>query len=478
MRFPLRLLTLLWVLLAPNAFANFEVMNFKTGSALKQTALLTDDQLVVFNSHLDESRTFQRFNLESTEALGEAAKLPDSVILVDEMTTAEGVEVVLVHRGRVTRLGDDATLLAFESIYNVPVFQVVPRLDVFSDLNGDGLDDFLIPTFDGYSVAVQFQNGKFTQPITLRSAPLMDMSYNSHPWYQAKNLFKSDFTGDGRVDLAFWQPGEFQVYSQLEDGSFSQAPVSLPSDVVLDYDSVDGMSLRFSNEDQSNKTVKVIHSLADYTGDGTVDLMAMEVKSEGVFNKTTTFALHGGEIKSGFVQFSQDPMTEVQSNGIQYEMFARDLDADGDLDLMVSSVQLGVAKIIGALLTSSLKIDLGFYPMEQGEYSAKPATTRNITASFSLTSGEYWLPAVQIIDQNTDGLLDLLIQDSDIAMSVFLGEASDRLFSNRGETIRTAVPKDPDLIRPVGASGLLMQIPPPLGETSGHRVVWLKSRVQ
>ena len=46
--------------------------------------------------------------------------------------------------------------------------------------------------------------------------------------------------------------------------------------------------------------------------------------------------------------------------------------------------------------------------------------------------------------------------------------------------IRVAVPKDPDLIRrdinQDGVKDLLMQVPPAIGETSGHRVVVLQSR--
>ena len=91
------------------------------------------------------------------------------------------------------------------------------------------------------------------------------------------------------------------------------------------------------------------------------------------------------------------------------------------------------------------------------------------------------MPAVALVDQNQDGRLDLLIQDSDVTLNLYAGESSDRLFANRAESIRIAVPKDPDLIRRIDADGdgaldLLMQIPPPLGETAGHRVVLLLSR--
>jgi hypothetical protein len=162
-------------------------------------------------------------------------------------------------------------------------------------------------------------------------------------------------------------------------------------------------------------------------------------------------------------------------------MLARDLDGDGDLDLMTSSIELGVGKIVAALLTSAIKIDLSFYKMEDGTYPESPQTRRTMRATFSLSSGDYWLPAVQLLDENRDGHLELFIQESDEEFSTYAGEP-DGLFADRGKTLTSPLPKDPDLIRQLDINGdaapdLLMLVPPPLGETEGHQVVLLISAV-
>lgn len=458
--------------------AAYEVKVLASGNALKQSAAFDGDSVVVFSTRPGGDRYFQRLPLAG-EA-GQIEPLPQSVIFVDEVMTPDGRKVALVHRDKVTLLGSEELLLRFTSVYNAPVYETIPWKDVFLDLNDDGLDDFVIPTFEGYQVAVQNEQGKFSQPITLEGQPLMDMSYNSHPWYQAKSLFHADMNGDGRKDLSFWQDKTFLVYAQLENGRFASKVTSIPVALDIDYDGVDGMSLRFSNQDQSNNSVTVIHNLADFDGDGATDLMTMRVDSEGVLNKKTTFALHLGEFQTdGIIAFSPEPISRVESNGIQYDMLARDLDNDGDLDLMISSVELGVGKIIGALLTSSLKIDLGFYPMAPGGYPERAATTRNMTATFSLSSGDYWLPAVLLLDENRDGLTELFIQESDESFTTYLGSV-DGVFARRGESLEAPLPRDPDLIRQIdvnqdGVSDVLMLVPPPLGETKGHRVVLLLS---
>lgn len=475
------------LLAASQTSARYELNTFETGTALKQNALVSDGALVVFSIEASGERHYQQFPLAtgSDATASEIQPLSDSVIFVDEIETTNGRKVALGHRDEVRLLGSDQVLVRFKSIYNAPVYESIPWMNVFKDLNGDGLDDFLIPSFEGYQVAVQRADGSFTGAVSLAAAPMMDMSYNSHPWYQAKGLFHGDMTGDGRADLIFWQDGQFGVYRQLNDGQFSAQAVWLPSVVPLDFDSVDGMSLRFSNQDQSNQTVTVIHSLADYDGDGILDLMTMQVKSEGVLNKKTTFSLHQGELvsdgKQRYVQFQSSPAARIESSGIQYDMLARDLDGDGDLDLMTSSIELGVGKIVAALLTSAIKIDLSFYKMEDGTYPESPQTRRTMRATFSLSSGDYWLPAVQLLDENRDGHLELFIQESDEEFSTYAGEP-DGLFADRGKTLTSPLPKDPDLIRQLDINGdaapdLLMLVPPPLGETEGHQVVLLISAV-
>ena len=463
------------------AHGEFRTTVLNTGPAVSQSVLVVADRIYVFN--VDDTGRSYRVGVASNDyALGEKSEpLDESVIFFDSLQTPSGPVAVLLARGEVRSLDKNKQILQFESIYNAPVIDALPYYDAFRDLNGDGLDDFLMPSFDGYQLAIQQTDGSFAKPITLIAPPIMDMSYNSHPWYQAKNIFFADMDLDTRRDLVFWAEDHFVVYPQLATGAFASTAFTVPSSVLLDYDSFDGMSVRMSNQDQSDKTVRVAYGIEDYNGDGISDLMTMEVKSSGVFRKKTTFALHPGRGDiDRHVVFSAQPTSGIESNGIQYEMESRDLDGDGDLDLIVSSVELGVGKIIAALLTSSVKIDLGVYMMRDGLYAQKPDATREITATFSLSSGEFWQPAVLIQDANGDGRADLLLQDGE-KFELFLGEASPDLFERKALAIETPMPRDPDLIQTAHINGdgvmdMIMRIPPPLGEPKGqHRVILLVS---
>lgn len=454
-----------------------------TGPGLTQTLLAVDQRLYVFTVDEAGQRSFQIGQSESGYVLASKRHLlRDHAIFVDSLKTSTGSLPVVIYQGEVRSLDTNRLIVEFESIYNLPVVDVLPRYRVFRDINDDGLDDFIIPSFSGYHVAIQQKGGGFSAPISLDAAPIMEMSYNNHPWYQAKNLFIADMNFDDRNDLILWDEDHFIVYPQLNTGEFSAEAFTIPSSVLLDYDSVDGMSVRMSNEDQSDKTVTVVHGIDDYDGDGVPDLMTMQVKSEGVFRKTTTFSLHPGEAtEQQHVAFSSQSTSSIESNGIQYEMEARDLDGDQDLDLIVSSVELGVGKIIAALLTSSIKIELGFYVMEDGLYPDKPDTTREITATFSLSTGEFSLPVALIHDATGDGRDDLFLQESDTELNLFVGEPGSGMFAKRAELIKIPMPNDRDLIEleQINRDGLVdfvIRIPPPLGDPAGlHRAVLLIS---
>ena len=123
-----------WCLVSFQARAAYEVVEFETGAAVQQSALIDPQSLYVFSSNDDDTRHYQAFSLASGESTTDVTALPDSLIFVDELMTSDGTEIALIHRDRVSLLGNDETLLGFTSLYNAPVFQRLPRFNVFRDL--------------------------------------------------------------------------------------------------------------------------------------------------------------------------------------------------------------------------------------------------------------------------------------------------------------------------------------------------------
>ena len=438
----------------------FQRSSLNTGSALGQTVLYgrlsnaTQADLAVFQIREDNVRymsLYRQIEGQFEETAFVQHKVPKDVIFVD-MGRWQGRDVLMfftatngIRFDPVT--GRSQTLVTYASIYNTVADKELPTFDVMRDLNDDGFDDFIVPGFEGYQVSIQQVDGGFTKPVLMRAPPIMEISYNNHPWYKARKIYHTDMNGDGQRDLAFWLEQDFIVYLQ-RDGLFDSQGLPFSTEVQIDAEGYEGISMRMGGEDQSNVVKKALFQLRDLDGDHYAELVTLAVKSEGVFKKQTTYAFYNGlASETALATYSMVPDSVIESPGIQFNMEEQDLNNDGQIDIIVSSVELGVGKIVRALLTGSIRIDLGFYQMRNGRYPLKPNVVRNIKATFSLSTGDVFFPSVLMADVSGDGLADLLVQDGNDGLLIYPGIASERLFSKDAIEVKAPMPTQPERIQ-------------------------------
>lgn len=338
-------------------------------------------------------------------------------------------------------------LIEFTSLYNVPLRKSVPILDLCRDLNDDGLDDFIIPNFDGFQVFVQRKDGTFHNSMDIHAPPAMEMSYNDDPWYEARSPYRADMNLDGRKDLVFWVDDHFAIYRQLENGLFDGEPVRQRSDIPFEHEGTDGLSVGLGEKDVSDTESKALYQVADLDADGIADLVTLTVKSKGVFDKQTTYEIHKGHKgEEGRIEFEHLPASRIQSEGIQFSMEEKDFDMDKQIDVVISSVELGLGRILAALLTRSINVDLDFYAMQEGRYPAKPNVTRKIKATFDWSTGEVFYPTVLMTDIDANGLVDLLVQLDGDTLRMYPGRADQQLFEREFVDLDVPMPQDPELV--------------------------------
>ncbi|MBT3831819.1 MAG: hypothetical protein HOF53_10220 [Gammaproteobacteria bacterium] len=342
--------------------------------------------------------------------------------------------------------GERTKLADISTIYGSAIKDELPHIDLFTDINNDGMDDLVIPGFDGFQIHTQRADGSFSAPINLRAPPIVELSFNDYPWYQPRQKYIDDMTLDGRNDVSVLIDNQLHVFPQVDNGLFLTVPIRVDTGIDLDFGGMEELSVSMRDMDQSDSLSRALIKLQDLDGDGLTDMLVISVKSKGVFRKQTSYQLYRGIEVNGKLEFTREPVTTIESKGYQFEIEGLDFNNDNQTDMLISAVDIGLGKVLGALVTGAVSIDLNFYQMRKGLYSAKPDLKREIKATFDLRSGDFFFPSVLIADADGDGIDDLLVQEGEDQLNIFLGSGDASLFSKSPTVIDVHMPSDPELV--------------------------------
>ena len=418
------------------------------------------------------------------------ATLGPGVLFVDVANIGGRDRLVTYERGRLNWFDPESAteraLGAVTSNISPPRRGEIPHVDVTRDVNGDGRDDLVVPDVDGFSVFIQMSDGAFADAVKIGPSFEMDRLYEAdgyrhNPWVQGR-VHEMDYNRDGRSDLVFWNEDHFEVHTQDERGLFTPAAETFTTAVAFDSDDLASLAaphgLRRRRKDHmptGDMTGRVLHSLTDLNGDGVADLVVFSLEIRSMWSARSTYEVHfGTPTPDGGTVFAPDVGTAIQSDGVPKGLGAHDFDHNGEVDMMFTTIKVGIFKIIrmiiGGILTHSVSLDLEFYRMEGGIYPDKPNATRKIKTDSLGKSGERaaLLPSVLIGDVNGDGRSDLLVGRSRKELRVFLGVPGPDLFARRPQKVAVAMPKEEytrlvDLNKD-GKQDILMHHP----STTGH----------
>ena len=374
--------------------------------------------------------------------------LPSSMDLVDVIETSGNKSLAGLQDGKIMRLNIESGM--FEYLLTSPSMFVgrnwtsSPKTQIFSDLNEDGDDDFLMPSFLGWEVALS-KNGGFNSLQTI--GPLPRMSYRDnveYVGYRSNSPFLIDVNIDGMSDLAFWINGKFSVYLQKIDGSFNEDPIALDpkqNDVLGDYFQID----LGENADNREGTSRLLDGVEDVDGDGLKDLILKNIKAEGIFGWESQYEIYRGiNDNNGLLGFESAASSMIKTRGYQLSNDYSDLTGDGKQEFVITSVDVGIGTIIKALLTRSVSTDVSIYKMAGQVFEDRPSISKSVSVSFDFSNGELFIPAVLSADINGDGLKDLLVQRGTDTLLVYLAEKSSKLFSKKAIRLKLVLPKSRD----------------------------------
>ena len=497
------------------AFTRYEVV---TGSAKRQTVLTgfllggASAELAVV--HIDD-RGERRLHIyefgDSAWASRADTTLGRDVRFVDVASIGGRDRLVTYDPGRLNWFDPESAterpLVAVTASFNPPRDGEIPHVDVSRDVNGDGRDDLVVPSVDGFRVFVQTTGGEFADPVKIgRSTDLSRIygadGYRYDPWDESR-VHEMDYDLDGRRDLVFWNEDHFEVHLQDEDGLFSSAE-TFTTDVTFATDELSSLAT-------GDMTGRVLHSIADLNGDGVGDLVVFSLEGARISRKRSSYEVHlGAPTPDGGTRFAPDVDFAFRSDGrIQLGLNRHDFDSDGDLDLMFTTIEVAYLesslwKSIKGFMGDDIWLDLEFYSMTEGLGAGRPNAIRRMQLDGHPSVREFgWVPldivlrgathearrtqkrhlrafntTLLIGDVTGDGRSDLLIEETHRQLLVFAGVPGPELFARQPQRVAVAIPNDEeytwlvDLNRD-GKQDVLMHH---ASTTEPHRVTLLVAR--
>ena len=204
----------------------------------------------------------------------------------------------------------------------------------------------------------------------------------------------------------------------------------------------DGESL-----DQSNLVHRVVDKIQDINGDGLVDIVVKFTKSSGVLERVNDYEFYFGQRNEvGQLEFAQTPNTVIQAEGTLTGLTIVDVNNDKRFEVLLSSFELSVGNIIGALLAGGIDQNVLLFALnEQLVYEEDAIISKEVELNFSLTSGQSGQAIVLLADVNGDNLDDFILSSGETKLKIFLGKNSATLFNRKAMRQSITLPKNGDL---------------------------------
>jgi|GEM_PF-1792591 len=452
------LLTCLTFLAANTAAADpidFDELVVDAGFHIEQpvlfASLVGDERHVVLGGRDDEfAQRLAVFSLQNTAEPLLSLRPGAHLIAYDTGRIGGQDSLFFIEPGRIMRFdistGEFVEFSKVRSIYGQQRTGQITPIDFIRDVSGDELDDLVVPDTAGYRVRLQREDGTLGEEVVLEGSSAMTVSGGTVS-FESRPLVSGNMTDDGLPDLAVWRGNTLHVYEQQADYRFNGEPFTITLDLGLQSEAeMRAIESGRGAMDQSGLTETRIWRVEDLNGDDQPDILTESLLNKGVFDKENDFRLHLGRIDGEQISYLNAEDALLASSGLQYGLITTDIDGDGRKDLLVRKVRLSFGRVIRALLSGNVSLQLHFFRMTDDDTYAEEAnyiTKTNV--QFSMSSGQVDIPAIKVADFDADGLQDLMMQTDTNQLSFQSGVGGDELFSEQAAERTVALPRNGDL---------------------------------
>ncbi len=384
---------------------------------------------------------------------------PDSrKIAFDIARFSDKDALVFIEPGRIVEYdietGEYQQIAEISSLYGQERVGGIVPIDFFRDLNGDDLDDLIVTDIAGYRVRLQMPDGSLGPESVLAKSVTMSLSDRS-VWFSNRTLVSGDMNFDGLSDLAVWSGPNLQVYVQQADGKFAATATEHDTGLnVLTEQEMQALDDDQGAVDQEGLEESSIYSIEDLNGDEIPDILTESTYSEGLFDKRNEFRLHLGQDGQEFVTYLEEPDALLASEGILFDPISTDINGDGRMDLLTRKARISFGRIIRALISGGMNLELQFYKMTESDtYPDEANYSTKTRVRFSRSSGQVDIPAFEVADFDGDGIQDMLLQSDVDELGFYRGLNSDELFAKKSAQVTVKLPRNGELVDSIDVNG-------------------------
>ena len=215
--------------------------------------------------------------------------------------------------------------------------------------------------------------------------------------YQTPKLFLEDWDGDGTKELLAICNEQLWVYKRNSKNFYSSQPIAR-------------LSFPLPTPDKKAQRQQFNILIADLDNDGFADALT-NLQQGGIFNQKAQLCIYSGK---NLYRHKLKPKRSWEYNAWIIGPFIRDLDNDGDVDLIIPIVEAGFFTTARVLITGYVPLQWNYYFNHQHHFNDLPDYTDRIDLHLDLSEGKFTTGFPNVFaDFNGDGVADHVYSKSE-----------------------------------------------------------------